>query len=107
MIWVKVLTLTHAIVSIEISGHAEYAEAGRDLVCAAASSIGIGLCNAVDILTENADSRIEVEENRIKIEVMQPNESLQTILNTGVIQYQTLSEQFSEYIRVEKMEVRQ
>ncbi len=106
MIRVKVLTLNDAIRSLVIKGHAGYADKGQDLVCAAVSSISIGLCNALDHLAA-ADCKITLEENRIEIEASSDNEKLQTILNTGLIQLQTVEEQFSEFVRIEKTEVRQ
>jgi len=38
------------IASVQIDGHAGYAEAGRDIVCAAVSAISIGMVNAVEMV---------------------------------------------------------
>ena len=40
--------------SFSVSGHAGYAEAGRDIVCAAVSMLVINTANALDGLTDNS-----------------------------------------------------
>ncbi len=40
--------------SFSFRGHAEYAEAGRDIVCAAVSMLVINTANALESLTENS-----------------------------------------------------
>ena len=105
MIWVKYKTQENEIRSLEVTGHAEFAEKGQDIVCAACSLVSIGLLNALD---EYCGDQCELlkEDNRIKVEVKESNEKLQTILNVGLVQYRTLAEGFGKYIRIRKTEVK-
>jgi len=106
MIWVRYQTRNEKVVSLEITGHAGSADPGHDLVCAGASTVAIGLCNAVDELA-NGQAVITVEDNLVRIEVSRNSQKLQNILNTGIVQFRTLSERYSKYVRVRKMEVKQ
>lgn len=49
-----------------VTGHAEYAEYGNDLICASVSSIMFGLMNCLD---EYQDVTINVGENKIEIKM--------------------------------------
>ena len=89
--------------SIVITGHAGYAEHGKDLICAAVSGIAFGLCNAMDQLADS--SRVSITENRIEIGACGPEETAETILRTGIIQLETIAEHNSRFIKVKKLEV--
>lgn len=105
MIWVKIKTQQKEIKSLEVTGHAEFAEKGQDIVCAACSLVSIGLLNAIDEMCSEQCELLK-EDNRIYIEVKESNERLQIILNAGIIQYRTLAEEFGKYIRIRKTEVK-
>ncbi|EDN9013590.1 ribosomal-processing cysteine protease Prp [Listeria monocytogenes] len=47
MIQVDVMREDNQIISFTMSGHADFAEHGSDLVCAGASSIAFGMVNAI------------------------------------------------------------
>lgn len=103
MIKVRMKYKSNMIEEISISGHAGYADKGKDLICAAVSSISIGLCNAIDKLKVTAD--IEIGDNIIKISNIGVDELSQTVLKTGIIQLQTVEEQANKYLEINKLEV--
>lgn len=105
MIWVNINTHNDEINSLEIIGHAEFLESGQDVVCAACSLTATGLLNALDQLVPETCDLIK-EENRIYIEVRSNNNEVQTIINTGIIQLETLAETFNKYIKIKKTEVK-
>ncbi len=98
-------TRNNRIVSLEVTGHAGFMQKGHDIVCAAASLTGCGLLNAVDEMC-SGQCELLMEDNRIYIKVLEDSDRLQTILNTGFIQYQTLSERFDRYVTTQKTEVK-
>lgn len=105
MIKVNYRTHDDRIERFKMRGHANYDVYGRDLVCAAASSIGIGLLNAIDEMA-GSSCKIDLQDDAILVEVTDlGNEVLQNILKVGMIQLKTLQEQFPENIRVENTEV--
>ena len=48
---------------IRVSGHAEFDEYGKDIVCAAVSALTLNMANSVGELTDDAFSAREDEEN--------------------------------------------
>jgi len=76
-----------------VSGHAGFAEAGRDIVCAAVSSA----VEYSSVLLEKSDAsyRPKVEENRIEIRA-----NNQLVLESFHILMKAYSRQYPEYIRV-------
>ena len=87
---------------LSIFGHSGSEEAGRDLICAAVSAIGFGLCNALDQMHAEAD--IQIKDKLIKIRIIKSTEQTETILNTGMIQLQTVEERYPEFVLVKSEE---
>lgn len=102
MIKVRVAETDGRISRIRISGHAGYAESGKDLVCAAVSGITFGLLNAADALIPSA--ACSVGENMAEITVREPDRESELVMRTGLIQLQTIEETSQKYIDI-KMEV--
>ncbi len=103
MIYVSVQKHNDRIVGMNSHGHSDYANHGEDLVCAGVSSIVIGLCNALDILYPSA--KCTVANNIITIKIPEPNDVSDTIMNTGIIQLETILEVYSKNIKIIKQEV--
>lgn len=104
MVKVKIVKEEDLIKSLNISGHAKAAEYGKDLVCAGVSCISIGLANALNKLAQNSCA-IDISENLVSIKVLNSDVSIQTILQTGIIQLQTIEEQFPKNIKIKITEV--
>ncbi len=104
MVEVNVTKKDNKLVCVHISGHANADKYGKDLVCAGVSSIAIGLANAIDQLT-NDNCKIDVEENIVSIIVLKNSETIQTILQTGIIQLKTIEEEFPNNIKINITEV--
>ncbi|MBR4446518.1 MAG: ribosomal-processing cysteine protease Prp [Solobacterium sp.] len=83
---------------VSIDGHAEADVHGQDVVCAAISAIAFGLCNALDEMTDRVG--FEVEDNHIRIYVPAEDETAETILRTGLIQFETVAEVNSEFVQI-------
>lgn len=104
MVKVEILHQQDQIQSIRISGHAEYANRGEDLVCAGASSIGIGALNALDEIFSK-DVRLEQRKNKILIKVLEDSDRLQTTLKFLICQFQTMVEAYPKNITIIRKEV--
>ncbi|NLC96057.1 MAG: ribosomal-processing cysteine protease Prp [Erysipelotrichaceae bacterium] len=103
MIYISVQSNKDRVVGMNIHGHAHYANPGEDLVCAGVSSIATGLCNALDIL--HPSTSCTIANNIITIKISEPNDVSQTIMQTGIIQLETMVEVYSKYIKIIKQEV--
>lgn len=104
MVNVRIVKKDGLIKSLHISGHANAGKYGNDLVCAGISSISIGLANAVDIIAQEK-CVVDVDENLVSIEVLSSDETVQIILQTGIVQLQTVEEQFPKNIKINITEV--
>ena len=50
-VWIYRSAATEQIVSFKVAGHANYAERGKDIVCAAVSAVTVGTVNSIQELT--------------------------------------------------------
>lgn len=89
---------------IRITGHANAAPHGEDLVCAGVSSISIGALNAIDLLEKNS-CLYEMKHGYIEIRVVTDSDQLQLLLSMLIIQLTTMENSYKKYIRIRKQEV--
>ena len=105
MINVKIKQHKDVVNEIQIKGHANYAEHGKDLVCASVSSISVGLLNAINEKKHKVD--MKMDDSLINIKVLDiDNTDLQLMLYVAIIQLKTIEESYSNYIRIEKEETK-
>lgn len=98
MITITVKRNNEHITSLEVKGHANSNEYGKDLVCAIVSGITTGLANALYEIV-NIENSI-VEEGHVLLQIQNPTETTDTIMNTGFIMLKTAQEVNEEYIRI-------
>ena len=101
MVKVKAVLKGDLFTKIEISGHANSGKYGHDLVCAGVSCVTFGTLNALDKMTSES---VQMNVNhKITIEVTNLlDETCQIILNTLMIQLDTIKEQYSKYIEIKQ-----
>ncbi len=102
MIHIRVQEKEGKITELRIFGHAESDDIGKDLICAAVSSVAFGLCNALDELSDSAG--FEIQDNDIRIYLPEPDNTAQIVMRTGVIQFETIAENNSDFIEIETEE---
>lgn len=101
MVKVKAVLQGDLFTKIEISGHANSGKYGHDLVCAGVSCITFGTLNALDKMA--SDNVNLIVNNKITIEVKNLlDEKVQIILQTMMIQLETIKEQYSNYIEIKQ-----
>lgn len=100
MIKIKVLYKDDKIESISIKGHANFADFGKDIVCASTSSIVITSVNAIIRLDENS---IECDNSDgIYINVLKHNNTIDTLLLNMVSLLLELEKQYKKNIIINK-----
>ena len=104
MVKVSISRKQHSIVQVSMKGHAGSADHGYDLVCAGASSISVGMMNALDQMTPDTCEFLMKEANVI-ITVITSTELNQSLLEGMIIQLQTLQETYHQYITITDQEV--
>ena len=100
MISVNVTFIGSDIQTLIVSGHANYDKYGKDIVCAGVSAIVTGGINAIESEIKNVE--IINEENKLGIKVINNNEKIQIILNTMLIQLETIENSYKKYIKIKK-----
>lgn len=84
---------------IEISGHANYDEHGKDIVCASVSSIVITTINA--ILEIDSDS-IDYEDlnSKMTINILKEDKIVNKLLNNMILLLEQLENDYKDYIKI-------
>lgn len=85
--------------TIEISGHAEYDESGKDIVCAAVSTAIIVTANAIELLDLNKNRSLFIEEGYFKLEVLKNDKILEKLLKNLEYTLHDLEQQYPKYIK--------
>jgi uncharacterized protein YsxB (DUF464 family) len=99
MIRVKVENNNAEIKKITMTGHAMYDDYGKDIVCAAASSIATTTVNGILAINKESLS-YEVSDKGLTIEVIATDNVTQTLINNMVNLLKDLEEQYPENIEV-------
>lgn len=100
MISVNVSFIGKDVKSLTVSGHANYDEYGKDIVCAGVSAIVTGGINALEPHLKNIE--IINESNKLGVVVIENNEVIQVILNTMLIQLETIENSYKKYIKIKR-----
>lgn len=84
---------------IEISGHAGYAEPGKDIVCAGVTALTQTLIQSIENLT---DDKIEYRISPGKVEVGYRNlsEKSKTLVDSFFVGIYLITEEFPEHVKV-------
>ena len=104
MIKLKIATDEHGISLISMQGHAEYDQYGKDIVCSAASTIIIGGINAIAQLGYLSFISYKVDAGDVELKINNTESAeLQIILNTLLVQFQSIEESYPKYIQVQEV----
>ena len=100
--------MNQRIVGFIVKGHANYDEYGKDIVCAGVSAITVGGLNAVAKALNNdlTKFKVEMSEGYTSLNVLDTEkQDVQTILETLEIQFKTIEETYSKFIKIIEQEV--
>ena len=97
-------TENERITGFSVSGHSGYAEAGKDIVCAAISAI-VTMAEATinDVCGGKAKVRVKEEDARITLTLpatCEEEESIQAVLAGLMVYLCTLRDEYPDYIEV-------
>ena len=99
MIRVKFLVGNRQLQGFEISGHAMYAESGKDIICASVSSAAYMAANTItDVIRADADA--SAGDGTMSVTLNQPNEQAQAVLRGLELHLTELSKQYPENIKI-------
>ncbi|WP_033543473.1 ribosomal-processing cysteine protease Prp [Planococcus sp. CAU13] len=105
MIHVIIKETSGRISAFEMSGHADFAEHGQDLVCAGASAVSFGAVNAIMELT-GIEPHIEQSESGY-LQVGFPDDldektdgQVQLLVRSMIVSLKTIEQDYGEYINI-------
>ena len=85
---------------IEVSGHANYAEAGKDIVCAGMTALTQTLIRSMQGLTRD-EIEYEVSPGRADIHYRNLSEEGRLLIDSFFIGVCLIADEFPEYVRIE------
>ena len=85
---------------IEISGHAGYAEAGKDIVCAGVTALVQTLIKSIEGLTQDK-IQYEISPGRADIHYGDLSEAGQLLIDSFFIGVCAIADEFPDHIRIE------
>lgn len=88
---------------IEISGHANYDEFGKDIVCASVSSIVMTTVNSIFSIDDSSINYVD-DGDKIIIKKLNDNDIVDKLLNTMILILKDLEKQYKKNIKVESEE---
>lgn len=98
MIKIKIDKASNKVIKIKINGHAHYAKAGKDIVCAAVSSIVITTIN--NILSINKTIEYIEDNSGLTINVITDDDNTQKMLNNMLSMLEALEKDYAKYIKI-------
>ena len=84
---------------ITISGHANYDEKGKDIVCASVSSIVITTINAIIEIDNDAIDYSDLD-NKIIIRILKEDEIVNKLINNMILLLESLEKDYKDYIKI-------
>ena len=100
MIKIKINKSNNKYSSLEVSGHSNYDEHGKDIVCAGVSAVVVGGLNA---LTNENKKKVscKMSDGYVNVDVLDiENERLQLIMGVIIIQLRTIEESYKKYVKI-------
>lgn len=87
--------------TIIIDGHASYAEYGKDIVCAAVSTLAQTLICSLEMLTD-ANIKTIITDGYIKIVIEESSEGVQLLVDSFFIGIEGVADSYPEYVKLAK-----
>ncbi len=88
---------------VEVTGHAEFAEPGSDIVCAAVSMIMYTIADKLDQMEKFMTIEIDEEEGGyMQIEVIKRDDQTDLLFDTLIHGLKMIEEQYAQYIDIKE-----
>ena len=84
---------------ITVSGHANYAEAGKDIVCAGVTALVQGLIRSMESLTRD-QIQYDIASGRTDIEFGDLSEEGKLLVDSFFIGICQIADEFPDYVRI-------
>ena len=100
MIKIQINKTNNKYSSLLVSGHSNYDEHGKDIVCAGVSAIVTGGLNAL-IIENKKKISYRVNDGYVNVDVLDiEDDKLQIIMDVIVVQLKTIEESYKKYVKI-------
>ena len=100
MIKIQINKTNNKYSSLLVSGHSNYDEHGKDIVCAGVSAIVTGGLNAL-IIENKKKISYRVNDGYVNVDVLDiDDDKLQIIMDVIVVQLKTIEESYKKYVKI-------
>ena len=90
---------------LKVSGHANFGEEGKDIVCAAVSVLTINLANSVERFCDD-DFTVDSDEGFFHFTLSDRSEKSGVLLDSCILGLMDIGEECSDYININLQEVK-
>lgn len=84
---------------IEISGHAGYAEYGKDIVCAGVTSLTQTLIQSIENLTDD-EIEYRISPGKVEVEYRNLSEKSKTLVDSFFVGIRLIADEFPNYVAI-------
>ena len=85
--------------SISVTGHANYAEHGKDIVCSAVSALTQTLIESIETLT-NDKIEYSISPGTVDIKYMNLSERAKLLVDSFFIGVQMIADEYKDYVKI-------
>ncbi|MDW7668474.1 MAG: ribosomal-processing cysteine protease Prp [Bacillota bacterium] len=109
MISIKTQKQDKSYVGVEIFGHSNYDESGKDIICSAVSILSYTLLNSLNSIGKIDEKYIDIEENETEgllvVKLTKQNKITNLLFENFLVGIKLLMEDYSDYITLKYEEV--
>ncbi|WP_281889029.1 ribosomal-processing cysteine protease Prp [Paenibacillus sp. YYML68] len=93
----------------EVDGHAEFDEAGKDIVCAGVSAVTVGTVNAIEALT-GVKPGVRMKHGMLKVNALaaadaETDAKVQLLLEGMIVMLTSIEQSYGAYIAMQQITV--
>lgn len=100
MISVRIEKKNDSICRIKVSGHANFDQSGKDIVCASISTAIIMSVNLIEVFEHQNKVKVDLKEGHFELDVIQHHDDIKRILNNLAYTCMDLSMQYPKYLKI-------
>ena len=101
MITITIFKEDGIVKGFKAQGHAEYAEAGEDIVCASVSVLYINTINSLIRLTNDfADIESADDDQNVKVYIENPSKEAEVLLQSFELGVNSVAEDYGDFLKV-------
>ena len=90
---------------LKVSGHAEFEEEGKDIVCAAVSVLTLNLANSIEHFCDD-DFTVDSDDGFFSLALQERSEKSGLLLDSCILGLMDIGEGYSEFIKINLQEVK-